>query len=218
MTVGPETHLDMEAAARTDCTAFWRGLRGDWTQDWVDAYWAGRHDAHRVDLRETILRFSPTSVYEFGCHCGPNLWQCESAGILTLAGCDINAPAVEQGRVHLPHADLTVGSVPTATAQYPDRAFDVVFSCFALAYTAPVILRITLAELWRLTGRALVLLEPMAADGKGPQLLGDGHDYLEWRHDYFFFLSMMVGVQAATFRRTVYETSALNGLLTIERA
>lgn len=205
---------DAAEAARADCLTFWVGDRAEYTDEWVQGYWDSQDAPHRLVLEEAVLQFRPKSAYEFGCHCGPNLARLRRAGVPRLGGCDISAPAIERARLELPDADLSLGFVPRVTRAIADGAYDVVFSCYALAYVGPQILLPTLRELWRLARKGLVIMEPMAW-GTDPTLDGNGEYYREWAHDYLFLAPRLDGVGQATIRHLAFPDHRINGILTI---
>lgn len=50
--------------------------RDDWgkgSNDWIKGYWDSQDHPHRPFLIERISKFSPNSILEIGCNCGPNL-------------------------------------------------------------------------------------------------------------------------------------------------
>jgi len=46
---------------------------GNKENDWVRGYWNSRDHSHRSFLMKRIFKFSPSSILEVGCNCGPKL-------------------------------------------------------------------------------------------------------------------------------------------------
>lgn len=111
-----------------------------------------------------ILKFTPVSVFEFGCNAGKNLIALkESAGHIFISGADINKEAIEYGVSHnnlsLICADETILKV------MPDKAFDVVFTVSVLDHVPDP--KPLLANLARISKKAILLLEPFSGtEGK----------------------------------------------------
>jgi ubiquinone/menaquinone biosynthesis C-methylase UbiE len=114
-------------------------------------------------MAESILGYSPATVLEFGCNVGRNLATIrDSAPDVRVIGLDINSDAVGAARGQ--GLDARVGD-ETALAGFSDDEIDVSFTISVLDHIPDP--RHTLAELCRVSRRAVLLLEPwMGEEGK----------------------------------------------------
>ena len=147
--------------------------------------WAKWQDEHRVMGLTALRLLSPvTSVYELGCGSGPNLrllkeyWPVP----LVLGGSEPSPGLAAWASEHLGiHIDQL------ALPGVPEDPWDVILTCYALAYVEPEDVLATFAAL---KARALVILEPNGAIQGAPaglmQMTEDGHPVgvPEWHHDY----------------------------------
>jgi hypothetical protein len=206
-----------------DAAAFWRADRGEQTAPWIAQYWSSTHAEHRQHLISRLTEVVPNaaSIYEFGCHCAPNLYMLRTRmPWLSIAGCDVNEAAIAAGRELLTRskivdADLRCGTIPGATADAPDRTYDVVLSCYALSYVEPEQLSATIAELWRITNKLLVVFEPMAI-APIPPGVGARNEYIEYRHDYLPAIRSL-GARRARLEQVWFPDNRINGLLMVYR-
>jgi len=132
----------------------------------------------------------PKSVYEIGCASGPNLRKIrEVDASIRLGGAEPCEPFAQWAEQHL---GMTVdrGSLPTFV---PPPGWDVVLSCYVLAYLNPEEVVLALSRLRNETRpKALVFLEPEQPGEYG--LLAER--YTEdvcgppvWFHDYWTLLT-----------------------------
>lgn len=166
-------------------TSFWTAPRSATdTTEWVSHYWDSATAPHRDIVVQLVGAFRPESVLEVGCHCGPNLRRLADAyPEMRCDGLDVNVDVVVAGReLFRPYGDrirLFYCEFPHGTHSWVDGIYDLVFSCYSLAYIAPPFLANALEQMLRLAKEAVVIVEP---SGTG-QYLARG-DYAEWRHDY----------------------------------
>lgn len=67
--------------------------------EWVMSYWDSQNHSHRPLLLEKIASYSPDSVLEIGCNCGPNLYLiARRFPDIEIRGVDINPRAIEKGK------------------------------------------------------------------------------------------------------------------------
>lgn len=178
--------------AETQHTAdWWARPRGATAAEWVANYQHSLDAPHRVALSGILDELGAEDLLEVGCHCGPNLMRfaAERPGF-RMIGIDASAEAIDAGRQWAvargvsDRVRLSVGRLPEALYALHSGTFDVVLSCYALAYFAPQDLGTVLYEIGRLASRAVIIAEPMAigemAEGRHGSLTG----YQEWRHDY----------------------------------
>ena len=180
-------------------------------QDRAASYWREgyAHDTHGdsnlpqaylpsyVDLLERISYtaelvrqcrpVAPASALAVGCNAGRNLLVLqERFGLERVAGVDINEEAVERAR-RLPEAANWELHVRDAVADgLPDfgDGFDVVFTLASLVHMEPGEAKARLVrEMWRLTGKRLVLIEAHA-DGKRGTMQRGVSDSPFWLDDY----------------------------------
>lgn len=164
----------------------------DLTQWWVQTHaepssaekmwesWRAEHREHLLDALKTLPPLE--SLYEVGCGSGPNLRliQAEYPRPLELGGSDPSAGMAAWASEHLA---VTIDNV--ALPQVPDRLWDCVVSCYALAYLEPKEFKETLENL-REVATYLVLFEPNAfvMPYAGPNLYSLGGAVPCWAHDY----------------------------------
>jgi ubiquinone/menaquinone biosynthesis C-methylase UbiE len=173
--------------ATKEAATWWAVSRKDKATEWVAGYQNSLKQRHRTMLVDTVRQIGADTLLEVGCHCGPNLVaMAEACPALHAVGIDVNGEAIAAGQAWLTQRGLTErvtlkqGAFPgRITTDLPSGAFDVVLTCYSLAYVAPPDLDEALYELGRLASKAVILAEPM--DGEGRH--GQG-GYQEWAHDY----------------------------------
>jgi len=176
--------------------------------EWVLGYWDSRVHAHRAFVMEAIAEYSPTSVLEIGCNCGPNLYlaarRFEDARI---AGIDINPAAVEKGRELLAAEGITGVELSVGRAddlgRFQDREFDVVLTDAVLLYVGPDRIDRVMREMLRVARRAVVLSEwhwfdrPAHKDPQGLGIVRRGC----WQRDYLALLRRYEAPEQVTITR-----------------
>lgn len=158
--------------------------------NWIATYQNSLQSRHRDRIAEIVAELKPETLLEVGCHCGPNLVRLAGEHpALEMIGIDANADAIQAGRVWVANqkladrVQLNVGRMPEATSALPSQAFDVVLSCYALAYIAPADLDGMLSEMGRLAAKAIVIAEPMTTK-EHAEWFGSFNGYQEWAHHY----------------------------------
>lgn len=204
---------------------WWARSRGAVSEEWIANYQNSLQAPHRTVIAEIVTGLAPASLLEVGCHCGPNLLRLARAlPEASFSGVDANAEAIAAGQAWVERAglqdrvELHAGRFPAATSQVPDRAVEVVLSCYALAYIAPRDLDAALYEIGRLASRAVVLAEPVRETGPAVEtryLSG----YLEWAHAYTEAIRWIGSLRNVTVRTVPVVPAAdrLNGVVVIER-
>jgi len=167
---------------------------GDVDGDWIRGYWESRVHSHRNFLIEKVSRFSPSSILEVGCNCGPNLYLlAKRFPTSKIVGIDINPMAVQKGKEWLAqegisNVELFVGKADDL-GQFQNKSFDVVFSDAVLIYIGPDKIEKVIAEMLRVAGRALILLEWHCFNFKSKPLgIYVGH----WARDYVALLKKFI--------------------------
>jgi len=128
-----------------------------------ESCWRSRDDPHRSFLVERISKFSPNSVLEIGCACGPNLYGiAKKFPDAKVRGIDINPVAVQKGNEWFKgegifNVKLEVGRAQELE-QFGDKSFDVVFTDAVLFYISPDEIKHVVKEMLRI-GRVIVLNE-----------------------------------------------------------
>lgn len=139
----------------------------DWSNkenDWVRGYWDSQDHSHRNFLIERICKFSPSSILEVGCNCGPNLYLlAKKFPDIEIRGIDINSMAVQKGnewfkQERISNVKLLVGKADELK-QFPDKSFDVVFTDAVLIYIGPDKIKKVIEGMLRVTRKSLILLE-----------------------------------------------------------
>ena len=177
-------------AATIESGDWWARPRGEESSRWIANYQASVGHRHRTVISQIVQELGATSLLEVGCHCGPNLIRLAQDHLtLQCYGLDANADSITAGQQWVARAglgdrvELKPGRFPVATEKFPTGAFDVVLSCYSLAYIAPVDLDAALYEIGRLATHAVILAEPQVFQGTATtrQTLGG---YAEWQHPY----------------------------------
>ncbi len=170
---------------------------GWWAEDrqnsanWIENYQKSLAARHRVLISEIVGTLNAKTLLEVGCHCAPNLMRlAEDHAALICCGLDVNKQAIDAGiawaktrgvsaRVKLAHAQF-----PPDTESLPTGEYDVVLSCYSLAYVSPADLDHAIYELGRLAKKAVIIADPMmlTPGPAKPTMMSSG--YSEWRHDY----------------------------------
>ena len=132
---------------------FWVGEFGDaYTQRNRNSierreFWRALTDAHSFE-----------SVLEVGCNAGENLVALsEFVDERMLAGIDVNERALALAREALPDADLR--KTPARELQFPDAAFDLVFTAMVLIHQPDETLDTVMAEIVRCSRRYVLAVE-----------------------------------------------------------
>jgi len=191
------------------------------TPKWMRAYRGSIRAPHRDRIVQALKTFEPfESVYELGCHLGPNLWAIrERYPLVRLAGCDVNAGAVKAARAWM-GAEVAVGAWPAVAQGWPDRAVDVVLDCYALAYVAPEDIRDALRAMVRVARKGAVICGPVAWHPEAcVRREQDGGSYAEWNHPYVHVLLTMPEMDGWTIHchELSYPDNRITGLLVLER-
>lgn len=166
--------------------------------DWIKGYWDSRNHSHRNFLIERICKFSPSSILEIGCNCGPNLYLlAKRFPDAEIRGIDINPLAVQKGnewfaQEGISNVKLLVGKADKLE-QLQDKSFDVVFTDAVLIYIGRDKIKEVIKAMIRIARRALILMEwhcfkPQCNDSNG---LGVYHEGL-WKRDYVALLRQFV--------------------------
>jgi len=169
----------------------------DWGNEknyWVRGYWDSRGHSHRSFLMERIFKFSPSSILEVGCNCGPNLYiLAKKFPNVEIRGIDINSMAVQKGNEWFTQEDISNVKLFVGKAddlrQFRDKSFDVVFTDAVLIYIGPDKIKKVIEEMLRVTRKALIFLEWHCFDSKrNPLGVYVGH----WMRDYRALLKEFV--------------------------
>lgn len=155
---------------------------------WLAHYWNSVDLPIRDAIVEAVADLAPfQSLTELGCHCGPNLRRLSARWpAARYYGIDANAAALKYAERH---ADAFAAPVQFTRSlcfgqdQPMWLLADVLLSCYALAYVAPLMLgRILSASR---PGVGLVIAEPHGHGELDARLLPWGETSVaEWHHDY----------------------------------
>jgi hypothetical protein len=205
---------------------WWARPRGVQAQSWVQNYQRSLGARHRQLISQLVGELKAETVFEVGCHCGPNLIRiCRDHPTVHAHGIDASAEAVVAGRgwvAQLGLADrvqVTAQRFPEGTAATPSGFADVVLSCYTLAYVAPADLDAALYEMGRIAARAVVLAEPMPIEGPIAHV-HRMNGYSEWAHDYQAALAWIGNLRGVKTRLVPVRPAVdrLNAILVVERA
>ena len=167
-------------------------------EEWVRGFWDSRDHSHRAFLIKRISNFSPNSILEIGCNCGPNLYLlAKKFPDAEIIGIDINPLACQKGNEWLMEEGISNVELLEGKAdelgQFHDRSFDVVFTDGVLIYIGPDKIKKVMNEMIRLTRKALILMEfhSFEPERKDPYGLGVRYDG-DWERDYVALLKQFV--------------------------
>lgn len=155
----------------------------DWLygeKNWLEGYEKSVEHPHRQLILDVLKRFEPIgSVLEMGCATAPNLVRIfEQYPENQMVGYDANEQAIARAKELLPKAVLTVGQ---HTAIPFDEKFDVVIADATLLYVGPDEIDQVMAEINRVAGRLVILVERDADSLKGEiKSHVMGRDYAQW--------------------------------------
>ena len=119
--------------------------------------WESWEMPHRRSLCMAMYALHPESVYELGCGAGPNL------RLLQTVAPDLRIGGSDPVEGYQTFASQALG-VPIDGDELPDvprTGWDVVVTCYVLAYLPSSVVVETLQRLHQSEARALVLMEPM---------------------------------------------------------
>lgn len=141
----------------------WKGEQ----KDWVDGYVKSIDHPHRALIVNALKKLTPfESVVEAGANCGPNLFLIRKKFPNTrVAGIDLSAEAVEVGKKFVPEADLRVGSM--IKLPWEDKSFDIALADASLMYISPDDIDTVMAELARVSKKAILIIERFDESEKG---------------------------------------------------
>jgi ubiquinone/menaquinone biosynthesis C-methylase UbiE len=175
--------------------------RDDWAKggrEWIKSYWNSQDHSHRLFLIERISKFSPNSILEIGCNCGPNLYLlAKKFPDAEIRGIDINPLAVQKGNEWLAQEGISNVKLLEGKAdelmQFHDKSFDIVFADAVLIYIGPDKIKEVMGELIRITHKALILMEwrSFEPDHKDPYGIGIYY-HGNWKRDYVALLKQFV--------------------------
>ena len=173
--------------------------RDDWCKggnDWIKGYWDSQDHPHRAFLIERISKFSPNSILEIGCNCGPNSrLLAKKFPDAEIIGIDINPLAVQKGNEWLAQEGISnvklLESKADELRQFQDKSFDIVFTDAVLIYIGPDKIKEVMRGMIRIARHALILVERHSEDEKkDPYGLGIYHG--NWKRDYVALLKQFV--------------------------
>lgn len=212
--------------ASQEAANWWARPRDGQAGQWVANYQKSLAARHRTVIASIVRELQVETLFEVGCHCGPNLVKlAEADPQLRAAGIDVNVDAIMAGRRWLrdkalsDRVQLNACRFPDGTASLASGSFDVVLSCYSLAYVAPADLDLALYEMGRLATRAVILAEPMTLEGRVGTPVQNASGYREWAHEYRSALRWN-GSLAGGEARLVPVTppvDRLNAILVVER-
>lgn len=173
--------------------------KGDWheNEDWIEGYWNARFHPHRKFLIKKISRYSPSTILEIGCNCGPNLYLLSKKfPEMKLVGIDINKEAIRTGESLFNKEDIINVELLCKKAdmldRFLDKSFDVVFTDALLLYIGPDKIESIIKEMIRISRKTLIFLEWHHIDNKkASQGLGVYH-FGHWKRDYKNLLKKFV--------------------------
>ncbi len=182
----------------------------------AQAMWDAWTQPHREQSLAMALHcLGPVqSVYELGCGSGPNLRLLKEKypQPLTLGGSE---PCEGMASFASEHLDIPIDREPLPAI--PRGQWDVVFSCYTLAYIHPEDVIRVCKELAKSQTRALILIEPQPSHAQGVGLYSRGPQVIpDWFHNYPLILAN-TGWTITWRWPVIPPIQALNGVLIAER-
>ena len=139
--------------------------------------------SHRKLLIDIISKYAPfENIFEIGCASGPNIYLLAKEFPSTkIYGSDISKNAINFGKKwfaekNVKNIELSTSYAENSFKNFSDKSIDINFSDAALIYLNPQKIEKTLKEMFRVSRKALVLLEQHT--DQSPIL--DNH----WIHNY----------------------------------
>ncbi|MEK6951605.1 MAG: class I SAM-dependent methyltransferase [Nanoarchaeota archaeon] len=163
----------------------------DWgkeEKDWIQSYWDSRNHPHRSFLIEKITKFSPSSILEIGCNCGPNLYLLSKKfPTARIVGIDINPLAIQRGNEWLVKEEISNVNLLLGKADEFKKLkkFDIVFTDAVLIYIGRDKIKKVLKEMISAATKAIILVEwhSPESDWRGNYYRGC------WKRDYTSLLA-----------------------------
>ena len=173
----------------------------------VDVIVSDIEHPHRQWLMEQLDVLWPfSSVLEIGCGYGPNVQLLATRfPTIEVMGLDINPIAVHEGNAGLAqlgieHARLILGKADDLS-QFTDRSIDVVFTDATLLYIGPDKIRQVIAEMRRVSRKALLFVEfHYSGHARDRKALGV-HTRDGWVRDYRKILNHFFSDDTITFMK-----------------
>ncbi len=168
----------------------------------AEGYWKNRNHPSKYFLTERITAFAPIdSILEVGCASGPSLYlPAKKFPQAKIVGIDVNVEAVQYGNTQfekdgISNVKLIAGKADELT-EFPDSAFDVVFTNALLIFVGPDKIKEVIKEMIRITSKALVLMELHCSrtDIKNQTGLGVYRGG-NWLRDYIALLKQFVSAE-----------------------
>lgn len=209
--------------ATVEAADWWARPRGAESARWIANYQTSVGHRHRTVISEIVQELGAATLLEVGCHCGPNLIRlAQDHPTLQCCGLDANADAIAAGKLWAAKVGLTnrielaPGRFPAATEKFPTGGFDVVLSCYSLAYIAPADLDAALYEMGRVAKHAVILAEPQVFEGPATNRQSFG-GYAEWQHPYQATVPWIATLRNRSVRvvPVVPNVDALNAVLVL---
>lgn len=153
--------------------------------EWAQLYWAPTWLPHRTRLMHALDHLAPfDSVCEIGCGAGVNLRLIrERFNPSAFAGIDVNSELIRTGIRETKREGWTPVLLNGDVRTTPIPSLDIVFSCYTLAYIAPISIKRVLHRMLDAARIGVVVMEPMPEDGSAMSLARDEKPY-EFAYDY----------------------------------
>ncbi len=212
-------------ATTETATQYWATRHETYGPGWADHYGESWRAPHRQQSVHALERIGPWSLLlELGCGPGANLRLIHGRWPgARLHGVDGNAEAVEYTATRM--AELGCADrVAVEHGRIPDdvprdaQGYDVVLSCYALAYLDRLDLLRALRLSFGIARTAVLIAEPMVIGPTEHEGLAHDEAPVEWRHDYLGIASALWAPEwDITMEPIVPPVDRLNGLLICRR-
>lgn len=165
------------------------GLR-DWTAEdrsAIKSHWEERHHPRNYFLCDKIAGVGTASMLEIGSGCGNILYLlARKFPDARIEGVDLNPIAIECGNSWIRNEGIENVIIRQGDAgdlsRFPDKSFEVVFSCAALMYVPRREIQNALGNMVRIADKGLVMLEMHSDETRN--YLGRIHPPSNWKRNY----------------------------------
>ncbi len=167
----------------------------------AEGYWANRNHPSKQFLVDRIATYAPIdSILEVGCNSGTNLYQlAKRFPEAQITGIDINKGAIMYGNIQfkregLSNVKLLIGRADKLGG-FQDGSFDIVFTNAVLTHIGDNKIKQVISEMFRVSKRILILMEPHSFGLSEKELLDLGiftYHGGQWIRDYETLLKQFV--------------------------
>lgn len=172
----------------------WKNIHKKRDSGWLLECWNSKDNFSRTILMNLFVRYEEfSSILEIGCNCGPNLYRIsQKYPNCKIYGVDINEYLIEKGigmmeREGIHNVNMRAGKASELKV-FNDKSIDIVFTDSVLMYIGPDKIYQTITECFRISKKAIILIE-WHSDSKNEYFKG------YWIRNYKELLSKFIEPQ-----------------------